>query len=557
MRPLPLPTGLWSLVLVLAFTGSMAQSPAGNVSEGGSFEIIESGEGRLDQGPQGSTKTLSGGVVLRYRDWLLRCREVVLLDQDQIARASGKIILQGKSGLRIQSERLLWNTTNKMALFEDDVRCKQGDMSLETPALRLSTESSEAVYEKGGVLRQGALRIESRYGFGDLNKKEYQFKKQVVVRHPELDLRTEACRYLAAPDCLVLEAPARMAGLQGNMQGDRGSYQLKSKKVLLYRELHSSLSPSGPTMAFLQDRYLIAGDTLQLDQKFGAYRAKGKAQWLDLQRKITLQGDLLALDSARNLPTSPPVPRHSQRRQGLWALGQVRLLDESYQPSFEWIAQSLYGWMPTPTDSLMLWTKEPSLLAQGNWLFQSSYLFLDRQNRTLQAIGPILAWQGKSQLESNGLLWKNMGDSVSTLDFEGSTGLCEEADTLPWPLYHQAVGQKAKASISATSLRDFELIGNTVTLYWTRGTDSLWSALSRTESARAVFEFQNQQLKTARYYGGPRGTYTPMPLLTEAPKFLAGVRPQFDLQEKAILALEERRRLYPQRMPRDLAPLPR
>ena len=110
--------------MVLGFTVSQAQNSGGTMDGGGSFEIIESGEGRMDQGPQGSTKTLSGGVVLRYRDWLLRCREVVLLDQDQIARATGKVVLQGKGGLRIQSERLLWNTTNKVAFFEEDVRCK-------------------------------------------------------------------------------------------------------------------------------------------------------------------------------------------------------------------------------------------------------------------------------------------------------------------------------------------------------------------------------------------------------------------------------------------------
>jgi hypothetical protein len=266
---------------------------------------------------------------------------------------------------------------------------------------------------------------------------------------------------------------------------------------------------------------------------------------------------MLALDSARNLPSLPPVPRKSVGRQGIWALGRVRLLDESVQPALEWITESLAGWMPTPTDSLILWTNEASLLAHGNWMFRSATLFLDRQSQTLQAKGSILAWQGPQQLESTGLLWKNMGDSLSTLDFEGSTGLCEKADTLPWPLYHQAAGQKAQARMTANSLRDFELIGNTVTLYWTRGPDSLWSALSRTESARAVFEFQEQQLKRARYIGGPRGTYTPLSLIQEAPKFLAGVRPQFDLQQVSLRDLEERRRSYPPVHAGDLRPLAR
>jgi len=549
--------GIWSLLLMLGFTMSKAQNPGSTLDGGGSFEIIESGEGRMDQGPQGSTKTLSGGVVLRYRDWLLRCREVVLTDQDQIARANGKVVLQGKAGLRIQSERLLWNTANKIAFFEEDVRCKQGDWSLETPSLRLFTDRSEAVYEQGGVLRQGALRIESRYGFGDLTRKEYQFKKEVLIRHPELDLQTEACRYHALPDCLILEAPSKMVGLRGSMQGDRGTYLLRSQKVLLYRVATGGDTWGGPTLAFLQNRYLVAGDTLQLDQKKGAYQALSQAQWVDLQRKMTLQGDALVLDSARNLPSSPPIPRKNVGRQGIWASGRVRLLDESVQPALEWVTESLAGWMSTPTDSLILWTNETSLLAHGNWLFRSASLFLDRQNQTLQAKGSILAWQGPRQLESTGLLWKKIGDSLSTLDFEGSTGLCEKADTLPWPLYHQAAGQKAQARMTANSLRDFELIGNTVTLYWTRGPDSLWSSLSRTESARAVFEFHEQELRRARYLGGPRGTYTPLSLLQKAPDFLAGVRPQFDLQQISLRSLEERRRSYPPVKAEDMKPLKR
>ncbi|MFM9143270.1 MAG: OstA-like protein [Bacteroidota bacterium] len=537
---------LGCLLLLPGFHNALAQKTGSQTYGGDSFEILESGEGRMDQGPAGNTKTLSGGVVLRYRNWLLRCREVVLLDDDQTARAVGKIMLQGQGGLRIQSERLLWKTSQQWAFFEEDVRCKQGDWSLETPSLRLSTENSEAIYEQGGVLRQGSLRVESQYGQGFLNRKEYRFQKNVVVRHPELDLRTESCRYWAQPDCLILDAQSRIEGLQGSMVGQRGWYQIKSKKMTLAGTGPSGVGPVLPAMALLQNRYLVAGDTLLLDQVSGAYRANGSAQWKDLLRKITWQSDALALDSARRVPSTAPVANTAKHgRQGLWALGQVRVVDESYQPALEWISSSLYGYLPTPHDSLLVWTMDTSMLAYGPWLLTSPTLCWDRQHRSLQANGKIWAWQGASQLESQGMLWKNVGDSLSILDFEGLTGLCEEADSLPWPLYHQASGLKASARLYNNQLRDFELIGNTVTLYWTRGTDSLWSALSRTESARAIFEFQDQQLRRARYVGSPRGTYTPISQIPKSPDFLAGVAPNFQGKHQTQQAMEMRRRAYP------------
>jgi hypothetical protein len=534
------------LFLLLGFQGTLAQNAGATALGGDSFEILESGEGRMVQGIAGTTKTLSGGVVLRYRNWLLRCREVVLMDDDQTARAVGKIILQGQGGLRIQSERLLWKTNTQWAYFEDDVRCRQGDWSLETPTLRLSTENSEALYEQGGVLRQGALRVESQYGQGFLNRKEYRFQKNVVVRHPEVDLRTESCRYWTQPDCLILDAPSRMVGVQGSMVGDRGWYQIKSKKMTLLGLAPSDGQPSVPAMALLQNRYLVAGDTLQLDQGIGAYRANGAAQWKDLVRKITWQGKALALDSARLVPGTAPVANPNQRgRQGLWALGSVRILDESYQPALEWITDQVYGYLPTAKDSLLVWAVDTSILAYGPWLLTSPTLCWDAQHRSLQGNGKIWAWQGASQLESNGMLWKNVGDTLSVLDFEGITGLCEKADSLPWPLYHQASGLKASARLENNQMKDFELLGNTVTLYWTRGTDSLWSALSRTESARALFEFQNQKLHRARYVGGPRGSYTPMNLIDKAPDFLAGVSPNFQEKSKAQEVLDVRRKAYP------------
>jgi len=84
---------LGCLLLLPGFHSALAQKTESQTYGGDSFEILESGEGRMDQGPAGNTKTLSGGVVLRYRNWLLRCREVVLLDDDQTARAVGKIML--------------------------------------------------------------------------------------------------------------------------------------------------------------------------------------------------------------------------------------------------------------------------------------------------------------------------------------------------------------------------------------------------------------------------------------------------------------------------------
>ncbi|MFM7912492.1 MAG: OstA-like protein, partial [Bacteroidota bacterium] len=157
----------------------------GILDDPNAFEIIESGEGRFERGPQGTTKTLSGGVVLKHRGMILRCNQVVLSGGDRIAKAEGKVKLNGKDGFVILSHKMYWNTSDQEAYFEGDVRCRQNDLSLETPTLWFNSARNEARYELGGVLRQGGVRISSRHGMGDLNRRDYTFREQVVVNHPE------------------------------------------------------------------------------------------------------------------------------------------------------------------------------------------------------------------------------------------------------------------------------------------------------------------------------------------------------------------------------------
>ncbi|MBM3911875.1 MAG: hypothetical protein FJ350_02565, partial [Sphingomonadales bacterium] len=87
---------VWMLGMALGDPSLRAQSmDPGIIDDPNAFEIVESGEGRFERGPQGTTKTLSGGVVLKHRGMILRCNQVVLSGSDRIAKAEGKVKLNG------------------------------------------------------------------------------------------------------------------------------------------------------------------------------------------------------------------------------------------------------------------------------------------------------------------------------------------------------------------------------------------------------------------------------------------------------------------------------
>ncbi len=525
-----------------------AQNPGqGFNDERNAFEIVESGEGRFERGPQGTTKTLSGGVILKHRGMILRCNQVTLSEGDRIAKAEGKVKLNGKDGLNIQSQKMYWNTTDQEAYFEGDVRCRQKDLSLETPTLWFNSARNEARYELGGVLRQGGVRISSRHGTGDLDRRDYTFREQVVVDHPEMNLQTTTCRYVAQADCLLLMARSRIHSLKGTFEADAGHYQIQAAKLFLHNESKSGPGLQNAAWAVVDRRHFILADTLFMDQKRNMARAEGNVHWLDSIEHIKIRTDLLEIDSARRMNLKPPNSVDLIHSRGFSAQGQVWLSKLSSTDSTHWISNSLKGYSMPYRDSLFLWTEDSSFCIYQNWILRSNTMHINQALSTLQAKGNLLAWQGPTQIESEGMLWKRENDSLSLMNFEDITSLCELADTIPNVMYHQASGSKALARLMNNELQRFELVGNAVTWYWMRGNDSLWSALNRTEAAKTVFEFANHKLHSARYYGGPRGAYQPMSKVKDPSALLETVHPQAGIRMKLNSDFESIKKQYPDR----------
>lgn len=518
---------VWMLGLAFEAQTLRAQSIGpGIVNDPNAFEIVESGEGRFERGPLGTTKTLSGGVVLKHRGMILRCNQVMLTDHDRIAKAEGMVKLNGKDGFVILSQKMYWNTSDQEAYFEGDVRCRHHDLSLETPTLWFNSARNEARYDLGGVLRQGGVRISSRHGMGDLNRRDYTFREQVVVNHPEMELQTALCRYMAQADCLILMTRSRIHSLQGIFEGDAGHYQIQSARLLLHTEGKPGKGPRHAAWAVVDRRHFILADSLFMDQKRNMARADGHAHWMDTVEQIRIRADHLKLDSAMRMGLNPPNPVNLKKSQGFIATGKVWLQDWSSRDSIQWITSSLQGYRKPPRDSMFLWTDDSSVCLTKDWVIRSNTVRINRAISTMQANGNLLAWQGLTQLESQGMLWKRVNDSLSLMDFEGITALSEMADSLPYSMYHQASGSKARAQLIRNELRRFELDGNAVTWYWMRGNDRLWSALNKTEAAKVLFEFADRKLHSARYYGGPRGAYQPMSKIKDPATLLETVHPQ-------------------------------
>lgn len=536
------------LLCILLNPEIRAQNPTGNLStDPQTFEILESGEGRFERGPQGTTKTLSGGVVLRHQGMILRCNQVVLSNNDQTAQANGNVKLSGNEGLQIQSYKMYWNTRDQEAFFEGDVRCRQRDLSLETPTLWLNSATNVARYDQGGILRQGAVRISSRHGTGYLNQRDYRFHENVKVNHPEMDLQTSKCRYMAQADCLVMEARSRIQSLRGTFEAHAGHYRISSARLMLYGLPMSGLGPENAAWAVVDRRHFILADTLFMDQKRNKALAIGNAQWLDSVEHIRIRAEHLEIDSASRMNLQPPTQVNLKGSRCFVAKGQVWLHETDPENPMHWISSTMQGFVMPHRDSMMVWTDDSSVCLSNEWVLRSNTLRINRANSTLQANGQVMAWQKLTQLESTGMLWKKENDSVSTMDFEGITALCEFADSIPSLMYHQASGSKANARLINHALHTFELIGNTITLYWMRGNDSLWSALQRTEAARALFDFQNRKLQTARYYGGPRGSYQPMSKIKNPAELLETVHPQPSRKQRLYDMLLQHQENYPDR----------
>lgn len=145
------PRAVRTLLLALfstAAAGIMAQSAVG--SGDGRVEILNADVWEFDRLKNGA-QLLKGHVRFKHAGAIMQCDSAHLFE-DQRVDAFGRVSIDQGDTLHAEAQRLRYDGKQRMARLEGDVRLRDRDMELVTPALDYDLRAKRAAYGSGGTI---------------------------------------------------------------------------------------------------------------------------------------------------------------------------------------------------------------------------------------------------------------------------------------------------------------------------------------------------------------------------------------------------------------------
>jgi len=262
-----------------AFVG-MAQSAVRD--GGGKVEILNADVWEFDEVLAPGAQRLKGNVRFKHANALMRCDSAYLY-KDQRVDAFGHVGIDQGDTLHVDADRLRYNGQDRMARLEGNVRMRDRDMELTTPALDYDMRARRAVYLNGGriVSTTEANTLTSGTGVYLADQRRFIFSRNVRLEHPERTITADTMHYVTSTGVAMFFGPTEIRQTGTTIHTLRGTYDTRNERARFSKR--SSVLSKGR---------LLEGDSLHYDRRTGTGLAWGNVAVTDTANDLIARGDV-------------------------------------------------------------------------------------------------------------------------------------------------------------------------------------------------------------------------------------------------------------------------
>lgn len=240
----------------------------------------------FDQERLANAQILRGNVIFRHEDALMYCDSAYFYDQENSLDAFGHVRFEQGDTLKGYGDKLFYDGNTKLARLRKHVRLVHGAADnptvLTTDSLNYDRGNDVAYYYSGGTIADSLNTLHSVRGKYYPNTKQAVFSRKVELTNPKFVLTSDTLLYntetkiadLVSPSVIVYEE-------ETNIYSSLGWYNTETEQSMLLRR-SEVVHVDGKSMT---------GDTIYYDKRVGYGRIIGGMEMKDTVQKMTLYGN--------------------------------------------------------------------------------------------------------------------------------------------------------------------------------------------------------------------------------------------------------------------------
>lgn len=469
----------------------------------------------FDQERIADAQILRGDVIFRHEDALMYCDSAYFYEKENSLDAFGHVRFVQGDTLLGYGDKLFYNGNSKLARLRRHVRLVHGKDNptiLTTDSLNYDRMRDIAYYYTGGTISDTLNTLTSVWGQYTPNNKQAVFSHRVHLENPKFDLATDTLLYntdthiadLVSPTTIVYEK-------ETNIYSSRGWYNTETEQSMLLdrsRVVHI-------------DGKSMTGDTIFYNKHLGYGKMIGSMEMKDTVQMVTLYGNYgemfhdgeygYVTDSALMVDWSDSA-----------AYGYMHA-DTLYSETVPFQIQRLVPRDSVLIDSVLTAVEPDTLWQDTTYRAMRAFHNVRIYREDMQAVCDSMSYNGRDSvmtLYTEPVCWSDnhqiSADTIyiymrnGTIDYARGIGsaltIQQETDTY----FDQMAGKEMIAYIRDGELRQVDVNGNALTVFFPKEDDGSFLGVNTTQSSFVKVYIENQKIHHILFTAQTTGTLYPL-----------------------------------------------
>lgn len=469
----------------------------------------------FDQERIADAQILRGNVIFRHEDALMYCDSAYFYEKENSLDAFGHVRFVQGDTLLGYGDKLFYNGNSKFARLRRHVRLVHGKDNptiLTTDSLNYDRMRDIAYYYTGGTISDTLNTLTSVWGQYTPNNKQAVFSHRVHLENPKFDLAADTLLYntdthiadLISPTTIVYEK-------ETNIYSSRGWYNTETEQSMLLdrsRVVHI-------------DGKSMTGDTIFYNKHLGYGKMIGSMEMKDTVQMVTLYGSYgemfhdgeygYVTDSALMVDWSDSA-----------AYGYMHA-DTLYSETVPFQIQRLVPRDSVLIDSVLTAVEPDTLWKDTTYRAMRAFHNVRIYREDMQAVCDSMSyngWDSVMTLYTEPVCWSDnhqiSADTIyiymrnGTIDYARGIGsaltIQQETDTY----FDQMAGKEMIAYIRDGELRQVDVNGNALTVFFPKEDDGSFLGVNTTQSSFVKVYIENQKIHHILFTAQTTGTLYPL-----------------------------------------------
>jgi len=462
--------------------------------EGTEIKIIRSDFVDMDQEEFPDATLFVGNVQVQHSGATMFCNKAYLFQKTNKIRIYGNVhIVQGDT-LFLDSKYAEYDGNTRIALASGDVVMRDPEMTLRTDKIHFDRNTQQSYYNSGGTITNADNILTSKAGTYYASEKIFKFREAVEVTNPEYIINTNHLDYNTFTGESDMLGASTIKSENNFIYTEKGKYNTKTNV--------SNLSENS---YIIYDNKRIEGDSIYYDRNTEFASATNNVKITDTLNKTLATGDygeVYRLQDSLILTKKALVATESEDKDTLYTSAE-RIIITGKQG--ERVVRAYRDARFFKTDM------------SG----RADSIHSTETDGITQLIGNPILWNGESQMTGDLMLLLSNKETqkLDSLKVLNNVFIVEK-DTLGTG-FNQVKGQNLFGRFQDGKLAEADIIKNTEMIYYVY-TDGELYGIDKNISSKIKLTFTDNEIETVTFHTDVKGDTYPESELPENARKLRG-----------------------------------